>query len=1044
MDMGLSGAEEANELPPAISAGIRQFGDYELLEEVGRGGMGVVYRARQISLNRIVAVKMLVARPFAVPELEERLHLEAEAAAGLNHPNIVTIFEFGECDDQFYFSMEYIEGRSLAQLTRHHSLAPTQAAQYVKAVAEAVHHAHEHGILHRDLKPSNILIDQHDQVKVTDFGLAKRLGTDSELTLTGQLVGSPNYLSPEQAAGKHRALTVRSDVYSLGAVLYQLLTARPPLVGESLEETLVQIREKEAPSPRLLSSGVPRDLETICLKCLQKEPARRYGSAQALAADLGRFLERKPISARPVSAAGRVWRWCRRKPALAGALAGCALALLAGIIGIAWQWKRAEAEAQVARRNLYGADMLLAQQALEQSDMGRAKELLDQHRPGGKAKTDLRGWEWRYLWSQCQSHEQATLCRESNAVTALAFSANGTQLAVRRDPGIVMLWDAQARRLISEHPASPWFKALAASPTSQLFAWGGSESNGVPCVVLWDASLHREVARLPHTSGAVSSQSTPGDLRIAAQTANEVVSLAFSSDAQWLATLTRHSELFVWDVNSRKVAKRFQIRTNFHLDDGSHYGAVLFSPNSSLLAVGIGEAQVCLLDWVSGAVTNIALSKPANGVSTLAFTPDGKRLALGGGYLDNTIHLFELETGAWIRLNGHKGWIVCLAFAPDGQMLASASADQTLRLWDVPRGASRAPFHGHEDEVYFVAWTRDGRQLVSGGKDGSVRFWEPTAKLQSSGCASLPENTWDLVFTPDSRRVVTMRANEKTLIVRDVRTLQAEVELSSPGYGPRRLALAGDGRRLAFGDRSGNVEIWDLASYQRIASLFVERGWIRDLQFSPTGNQLLCVCERADRRRVVQVYETATWSTVDLAAIHLEDLHKAMLTPNGSTLAVSHRNGMVAWWDLKTRQRQAQFQWPHLGPGVQMAFSRDGRWFAAGGESSVLMLVEVVSRQSRQIVRAHVSQVVALDFSPDGRRLITSGTAGNDTIKIWDVEGGRDIATLAGKPGFYDLIGFSPDGHILYAVDNRGNALFWRAPTLEEITTREQATKFQP
>jgi len=349
MGIGLSGPREADELPPGTSSEGRQFGDYELLEEVGRGGMGVVYRARQISLNRIVAIKMLLARPFAVPELEERLHLEAEAAAGLNHPNIVTIYDFGECDGQFYFSMEYIEGHSLAQLTRHHSLAPTQAAQYLKTVAEAVHHAHEHGILHRDLKPSNILIDLHDQAKVTDFGLAKRLGTDSELTLTGQLVGSPNYLSPEQAAGKHQALTVRSDVYALGAVLYQLLTARPPLVGESLQETLVQIREREAPSPRLLSSGVPRDLETICLKCLQKEPARRYASARELAEDLGRFLEGKPILARPVSPAGRVWRWCQRQPVQASLVAALFAVVVLGFGGVIWQWRQAAAGRQEAR-----------------------------------------------------------------------------------------------------------------------------------------------------------------------------------------------------------------------------------------------------------------------------------------------------------------------------------------------------------------------------------------------------------------------------------------------------------------------------------------------------------------------------------------------------------------------------------------------------------------------------------------------------------------------------------------------------------------------
>lgn len=278
--------------------------------------MGVVYRARQMSLNRIVAVKMLLSRPFASPELEERLQVEAEAAGGLSHPNIVTIHTFGEHEGQFYFAMEFVEGLNLAQLTRHHSVPPTQAARYLKTIAEAIHYAHEHGILHRDLKPSNILVDLHDQIHITDFGLAKRLGTDTELTLTGQLIGSPNFLSPEQAAGQHGKLTPRSDVYALGAVLYQLLTGRPPLIGESLQETLLHIREKEVPSPRLLSPRVPRDLETICLKCLQKEPEHRYATAQALADDLGRFLAGEPIRARPLSplpgslvgvGASRVW-----------------------------------------------------------------------------------------------------------------------------------------------------------------------------------------------------------------------------------------------------------------------------------------------------------------------------------------------------------------------------------------------------------------------------------------------------------------------------------------------------------------------------------------------------------------------------------------------------------------------------------------------------------------------------------------------------------------------------------------------------------------
>jgi eukaryotic-like serine/threonine-protein kinase len=1034
MGIGLSEPDQANGLPPATLPEGSKFGDYWLLEEVGRGGMGVVYRARQISLNRIVAIKMLVARPFAVPELEERLHLEAEAAAGLNHPNIVTIYDFGECDDQFYFSMEYVEGRSLAELTRHHSLAPTQAAQYLKTVAEAVHHAHEHGILHRDLKPSNILIDLHNQVKITDFGLAKRLGTDSELTLTGQLVGSPNYLSPEQAAGKHRALTVRSDVYSLGALLYQLLTTRPPLVGESLQETLVQIREREAPSPRQLSDGVPRDLETICLKCLEKEPGRRYDSAQALAADLGRFLERKPILARPVSTVGRAWRWCRRNPALAGALAACALALMLGIIGIAWQSQRAVREARLARRNLYGADMLLAQQALEQSDIGRAKELLDQHRPGGKSEIrnprsemDLRGWEWRYLWSQCQSDEKVTLFRGSNAVTALAFSADGSQLAVRRDPGVVMLWDTRTQQMISDHPASPWYKALAASPTNHLFAWGTRESNGAPSVLLWDVASRREVVRLPHT--------------------NEVVSLAFSPDAQWLATLTRNAEVLVWNVASRTNVARFQTSTNLSMAEGDQYGCVLFGPTGRLLVVGTREwgeqAYLHLVDWGSGAMTNIYLSKPADGVSAIAFTPDGKWLALGGGYFDNSIHLYELATGALSRLEGHRGWIVDLAFSPDNQVLASASADQTIGLWDVPRSAPLARFQGHEDEVYFVAWSPDGHQLMSGSKDGSVRFWDPAAKLHKSAYAALPEQARDMAFAPDSKTIVTLSWAQGTAVVRDARTLQEVSSLPFLGSAWGRLALSGDGHRLALADLTGNVELWDLEVRRQITRFVIGNRWPRHLEFYCAGNRLLCVGQGTDGKRILQLYEVASWRPIALEGIGLDELYDAVLSPTGGTLAVAHRGGTVTWWDLKTRQRQALFDWHHLGAEIDMAFSPDGRWFAAGGESSVLMLVDVRSQQTRQIARAHLNQVNGLAFSPDGRRLFTSGTAANDTLKVWDVESGRDIARLRGKPGFYDFVRFSPDGNTVFAV-GWGTVLFWRAPSFEEITAQEQVRGRSP
>ena len=364
---GFAFAAELSASPalPVSLGTLRYFGDYELIEEIARGGMGVVYRARQTNLGREVAVKLLLHGALASTQDVDRFRAEAAAAASLKHPGIVAIHEVGECDGQHYFSMDLIAGRDLAAVTREGPLPVRQAAEIVALVAQAVQHAHDHGVLHRDLKPSNILLDAVAQPHVTDFGLARRSGDAASLTQTGSLLGTPGYMAPEQAAGNRGAIDARTDVYGLGAVLYQLLTARAPFTGESAPEILKQVVEEEPIAPSLLNRSLPRDLETICLKCLSQEPGRRYASATLVAEELGRWLRHEPILARPISPLGRLARWARRKPLVAALAAALMFLLLASAIG-----------SLVFVRNIHQAWQAEAAQRLRAEDRQREGEEL--------------------------------------------------------------------------------------------------------------------------------------------------------------------------------------------------------------------------------------------------------------------------------------------------------------------------------------------------------------------------------------------------------------------------------------------------------------------------------------------------------------------------------------------------------------------------------------------------------------------------------------------------------------------------------------------
>jgi WD40 repeat protein/tRNA A-37 threonylcarbamoyl transferase component Bud32 len=974
--------EQPGPLAPARVA--RGFGDYDLLEEIGHGGMGVIYRARQKKLHRTVALKMIRAGALASVEEIQRFQAEAEAAAQLDHSGIVPIFEVGEDDGRHYFSMGLVEGGSLAERVKDRPLPPREAARLLEQVALAVEYAHGHGVIHRDLKPGNILLDPTGQPKVTDFGLCKRVHGDSHLTITGQVLGTPAYMAPEQAAGRLEAIGPAADIYGLGAVLYCLLTGRPPFQSAQVMDTLKQVMEQEPVPPRRLNAAVDRDLETICLKCLQKEPGKRYATAQALAEDLGRWQRREPIAARPVGSGERLWRWCRRNPVVAGLVTGVALSLLLGTI-VAWYFAlQARREAAIASANAdradqktkeeaeqrrfsdlraYVAEMNLALQAWEKGRIDLARQRLDEQRP------ELRGFDWHYLDRLCQL-ELCTWRGHEGPIRSVAFSPDGRWLASGGDDKAIRIWD------------------MAAGQTARI--------------------LHG------HTG--------------------QVGSLAFSANGRWLASAGEDKTIRVWDLG--------QGEATLILRPDTRVGGVAFSPDNRELAAGLNDGTVRIWDPITGAPCRVLRghNKPAEAIC-VAYSPDGRRLASGGDALSSQEGVSQPgELKVWDTLTGQEcltpqGFIAGvknLAFSPDGRRLAAAGPDRDLRVWDMSTGQLDLILRGQSTGYWGVVFTPDGRHLAAAGSDNTVHVWDTATGRETLALRGHTGPIRSIALSPDGRRLASAGWDRTIKIWDATDSLQAMV---LPGYGGgvQTVAFSPDGRWLAAGSRDETVRIWDPATGRRVQELHGHVGPITSVAWSPDGELLAS----ASDDKTIRIWEVRSGKKVRILCGHAGAVWSVAFSPNGRRLASVGADQTLRIWDAADGRESFTVQGQN-SPFHAVAFSPDGRQIASAGDDHIVRLWDSESGRETLALHGHTAPVLCLAFAPDGMRLCSAGydqTREDQTLMTWDLSTGLAEHTLRGHTGSVCSLAYSSDGRRIASAGLGRTVMIWDATTGHEIFT---------
>jgi serine/threonine protein kinase/WD40 repeat protein len=1070
-------------LPSSVLGAAPQarFGDYELLEEIARGGMGVVYRARQRSLNRIVAVKMLLFSGLANQESLRRFRAEAAAAAALDHPNIVRVLDVGEQEGQPFIAMEYVAGRNLAQIVTERSLVARKAAGYVQKLARAIEFAHQRGVLHRDLKPSNVLINAFDEPQLTDFGLARQLTDDSSLTVTGQVLGSPNFMPPEQAGlgtahalletplarrssigfsaqtaesggdkgGTDSPLRVgpRSDIYGLGAILYYLLTGRPPFQADSVLATLKSVVESEPVSPRQLNPSTPRDVETICLKCLEKEPSRRYATAAQLAADLDRFLIDEPVHARPVSRMEKAWRWCRRKPALATLGIVVLVLLLIVTFGTPVALIRINRARLAAERNLYAVDMTLASDALRDGDFGHVQELLKKHEPRSGAG-DLRGFEWRYLRKASDQNAGVTHQLQGVSASRMFYDSRliitgSTLYNFQEDLNQIRAWDlrtwAPLDLALPHEKISNWWwfpdeqtaiAVDASEATIALYHLPSFEKGAV--IRLPGKAMQAAASRDLHTLAAAFQDgkiqrvllwnlATNSRLGILGEFKGDLSELKFSPDGKVLLGESAQWEITLWSTADGNALA--SPGNDLLGKTGNSYRTPFFAPRAPQLFLNRGNNKDLLVwDWSTAKLSTV-YQADLGGVQAYGFSPDGVILATAW-HGEVVVLLDTRDFRAIGTLRGHSGLIISLVFSPTGRFIATASRDHTAKLWDPKTQRELATLGGNEQKVSAVAFTPDERSVLTLDGDGKIKVWD-LATLLTQGIFCGTTNVYgDFALSADERVLATTDGSIHFWDLATRREFES-ISLNEPipcgiAFSPTKPLLAWVGAKsLGTVDyQSGHTNALVLEGNDNL---------FHPVAFCPDGREFLLGVSTN-----ILACEAATLKLRAFARGEKQVLVMA-ISPDGSLLATGHDGGGLSLWNRISGTKIGEIPGASAhAPGVlDVEFSRDSRSLASAGADATGKIWEVAADglKLRRTLRGHLGYMFGLQFSPDGRRAVSCGS--DHTVKLWDIQTGLEVGTLYGHRGLVHEVTFSRDGNLIYSAGQDCEVRTWQAPPFD-------------